>query len=256
MKQLKCEHIFVKDSPKCLKCMAIFKKGDNGLSCLHEISYIDGFATCINCGHCFTNMIDFKFDQKRGEEESFINIIHFQDILINNHIFHNFEIATLYLEFKKKSGFLKLQNSHIFAYATYIFLRKKDEFRSLKYISDIFHINFKKFIKSSSKILSFLKINENENTYINENYFFSLVFPFLDKHKLKKLIKKTLDLILKIKNKFYQIRGDIIAGGCVLYILENERIKIKHIEGEMSHFFPSSFRTISNFKNRLKKDTL
>ena len=39
---------------------------------------------------------------------------YFQDILINNHIYHNFEMEQLYVKFKKMLANMKLDNSYIF----------------------------------------------------------------------------------------------------------------------------------------------
>ena len=173
-----------------------------------------------------TSIIDYKIDERLSDgDKDFLNLNYFQDILVNNHIYHNFEIDQLYIKIKKMLVTMKLINSYIFAYATYIFLREKSEFRTLECIAHIFDIDLNFFRKVSSKIMAFLEVNENENVYMNDEYYFSLIFPFLQRHKMKKFLKKTLDLVLKIKNRFYGIRSNVIAGGCLLYVLKAEKIK-------------------------------
>jgi len=256
MKFNKCAHSFIyyDSEPFCVKCGIEYKDGGQVEARAHHIQYVEGLATCIQCGLCMQGMLDYQPDSKvLNEIDLNLNLnSHFEDILFNNNIYHISDINELYRDLKLALKGKKIDRIYTFAYATYVFLRKRNEFRSINYLAKMFGADLKKFRKMFCAIMSIFESNQNEDACINQEYYFSLVYPFLERHKMKKMVGKVLDTILSVKENFDGTRASVIAGGSTLYVLELEKIKIKNVLEGMDTFFGCSIRRILMFKKKTR----
>ena len=215
---------------------------------------------CINCGYCIDNMLEYdnSIDTLGYKCEIMADIneesydTQFEDILINNNIYNHKEISYEYGKLKKVLG-RKVINAYIYGYATYTYLRSNGDIRSFEEVASIFNVNVKKFRKAHSKIILLMNVNEDENVFINDSYYYSLIFPFVKDFNLNLLAKNIVDLITSIKHNLDGVRPNIIAAGCIFYELKQKKMKLGGAADKIAKYFNCSTRSVSTIRNRIKK---
>jgi len=256
MKYISCVHTFIfYDSEQfCVKCGLEYRGEGEQDSPPHHVEYVEGFGTCVKCGLCMQTMLDYQPERKVLNEVSLnLNLnSDFEDILFNNNIYHISDISEVYKDFKSALKGKKIDRIYIFGYATYFLLRKKNEFRSIDYLAKMFRADVKKFRKMFCTIMTIFEDNQNQDASINQEYYFSLVYPFLQRYKMKKLVDKVLQTILNVKDKFDGTRASVIAAGSTFYVLELEKFKIKSALHDSPTFFGCSAPRALKFKRKLQ----
>lgn len=220
------------------------EEDNNG--CIHTTIFSEGFEVCFKCGYCIQNSQEYflnDFKIKNNSPSSF-----FEHVLINNNIYYSDIIQDEYLKLKLKLC-KKISNVNIFAYCTYDFLRKKFMFRSLDYIAQIFYLDKKKFKKACSKIFFILEINEEENIFLNDEFYFSQIVPFLRENNLKKYIKEVLACVKHVKDIFDCVRPNIIAASCIFYFMKEKKINISLMM--LCNYFCCSHRVILSTRKKI-----
>lgn len=254
MKFKNCQHYpIIQDGRTfCTRCLKFDIKDLEEGRCIHDLTFLDGFSVCVICGICAENVQEYAYNtlflpiEKTSKSEIEVNL---EDVLYNNNIYGIAEIYEEYIRLKTKVN-KKIPNTYVYAYCVYMYIRGEYVLTSMEYIADIFCIDVKKLKRAHSFILNLLNINENVNTYVTPEYYFSLVTNFLKAFNLLHILKSVLKTIESV-GLLIESRPNILAVGAIYYVIKKSKLKFSI--KDLSLYFRCSVRTILNTKCKVTR---